>query len=104
MAGRRPKTDREDAQNIAELLADGRLPLAYAPPLEVQILRDWSRQRNRLSRTHARALHGVKSIMNGNNTTAAQWQTFWLIPLLFAVVVTLMFAFGFKEKVQVRKY
>ena len=32
------KTDREDAHNIAELLADGRLPLAYAPPLEVQIL------------------------------------------------------------------
>jgi nucleoside transporter len=41
------------------------------------------------------------SIMSGNNATAAQWQTFWFIPLLFAVVVTLMFAFGFKEKVQV---
>lgn len=67
LAGRRLKTDREDAQNIAELLADGRLPLAYAPPLEVQVLRDWTRQRNRLSRAHARALHGVKSIMNINN-------------------------------------
>ena len=67
LAGRRLKTDREDAQNIAELLADGRLPLAYAPPLEVQVLRDWTRQRNRLSRAHARALHGVKSIMNTNN-------------------------------------
>ena len=43
------------------------------------------------------------SIMSGDNATAAQWQTFWLIPLLFAVVVTLMFAFGFKEKVQVSK-
>ena len=40
------------------------------------------------------------SIMSGDNATAAQWQTFWFIPLLFAVVVTLMFAFGFKEKVQ----
>ena len=40
------------------------------------------------------------SIMSGDNATAAQWQTFWLIPLLFAVVVTLMFAFGFREKVQ----
>ena len=67
LAGRRLKTDREDAQNIAELLADGRLPRAYAPPLEVQILRDWTRQRNRLSRAHARALHGVKSLMNINN-------------------------------------
>jgi transposase len=67
LAGRRLKTDREDAQNVAELLADGRLPRAYAPPLEVQILRDWTRGRNRLSRAHARALHGVKSIMNSNN-------------------------------------
>jgi transposase len=67
LAGRRLKTDREDAQNIAELLATGRLPLAYAPPLEVQILRDWTRQRNRLSRAHARTLHGVKSLMNINN-------------------------------------
>ena len=67
LAGRRLKTDREDAANIAELLAVGRLPLAYAPPLEVQVLRDWTRQRNRLSRAHARALHGVKSILNSNN-------------------------------------
>jgi len=67
LAGRRLKTDREDAANVAELLLADRLPLAYAPPLEVQILRDWTRQRNRLSRDHARALHGVKSIMNMNN-------------------------------------
>jgi hypothetical protein len=43
------------------------------------------------------------SIMSGDNATPAQWQTFCLIPLLFAVVVTLMFAFGFKGKLQVRK-
>ena len=43
------------------------------------------------------------SIMRGDNATASQWQTFWLIPLLFAVVVTLMFALGFKEKVQLSK-
>jgi transposase len=67
LAGRRLKTDREDALNIAQLLADGRLPTAYAPPLEVQVLRDWTRQRNRLSRAHARALHGVKSLLNTNN-------------------------------------
>jgi transposase len=67
LAGRRLKTDCEDAANVAELLAVERLPLAYAPPAEVQALRDWTRQRNRLSRDHARALHGVKSIMNANN-------------------------------------
>lgn len=42
------------------------------------------------------------SIMSGENASPAQWQTFWFIPLLFAVVVTLMFVFGFKEKVQVQ--
>ncbi len=67
LAGRRLKTDREDAFNVAELLAHGRLPVAYAPPAEVQELRDWTRRRNRLSRDHARVLHGVKSLMNLNN-------------------------------------
>ena len=72
LAGRRLKTDREDAANVAELLAAGRLPLAYAPPEEVQVLRDWSRQRNRFSRAHARLLHGVKSLMNANNRPGPQ--------------------------------
>ena len=67
LAGRRMKTDREDAQNVAELLACNRLPLAYAPPFEVQVLRDCSRQRNALSRQHAHVLHRVKSVMNANN-------------------------------------
>jgi MFS family permease len=38
------------------------------------------------------------SIMNGNDGSASSWQTFWLIPLLFAVVVMIMFVWGFKEK------
>ena len=67
LAGRRLKTDREDAQHIAELLAVGRLPVAYAPPVEVQILKDQTRHRNQLSRLHARVLHQVKSLMNANN-------------------------------------
>ena len=67
LAGRRLKTDRDDALNVAELLAASRLPVAYAPPEEVQILRDWTRRRNRLSRQHARVLHWVKSLMNLNN-------------------------------------
>lgn len=67
LAGRRLKTDREDAFNIAELLSAGRLPISYAPPMEVQILRDLTRHRNGFSRQHARVLCRVKSIMNANN-------------------------------------
>lgn len=67
LAGRRVKTDREDSLNIAQLLASGRLPTSYAPPLEVQMLRDLTRHRNGFSRQHARILHRVKSIMNANN-------------------------------------
>jgi len=37
------------------------------------------------------------SIMN-ETQTLEQWQTFWTIPLIFAVVVCIMFTFGFKEK------
>lgn len=40
------------------------------------------------------------SIMDGDNATASQWQTFWLIPLLFALAVTIMFVFGFRESVR----
>jgi transposase len=67
LAGRRLKTDREDAFHIAELLAAGRLPTSYAPPMEVQLLRDLTRHRNGFSRQHARVLCRVKSVMNANN-------------------------------------
>ncbi len=67
LAGRRLKTDREDSFNIAELLAAGRLPTSYAPPLEVQMLRDACRHRSGFSRQHAKVLCRVKSIMDANN-------------------------------------
>jgi transposase len=67
LAGRRLKTDREDAANVAELLAANKLPLAWAPTMEVQILRDLARHRNVCSRQHARILHRVRSLMNTNN-------------------------------------
>jgi len=67
LAGRRLKTDREDAQNVAELLAMGRLPVAYSPPMAVRLLRDLTRHRNGFSRQHARVLCRVKSVMNANN-------------------------------------
>ena len=37
------------------------------------------------------------SIM-GNGSSLQQWQHFWIIPLLFAAVVTLLFVFGFREE------
>ena len=67
LAGRRIKTDREDALNVALLLADGRLPLAWAPPENVQVLRNWTRHRNGLTRQHAKVLHHVKSTLNRLN-------------------------------------
>jgi transposase len=63
LAGRRIKTDREDACNVAELLAAGRLPKAWAPPAHLAALRDVTRHRHYLSKQHARVLHRVKSIM-----------------------------------------
>ena len=67
LAAARPKTDRQDALNVADLLAAGRLPIAYAPPMHVRELRDWTRHRNGLSRSHARVLTRVQSLMDANN-------------------------------------
>lgn len=67
LAGRRIKTDREDAANVAELLAAGRLPIAWAPPSHIAALRDVTRHRHYISRQHARVLHRVKSIMHQVN-------------------------------------
>lgn len=72
LAGQRLKTDREDAFNVAELLALGRLPRAYAPTMEVQILRDLTRHRNGLARQHARILNCVHSILLTNNRPGPQ--------------------------------
>jgi transposase len=67
LAGRRIKTDREDAFNVADLLMTERLPKAWAPPGHIQLLRNLTRHRNGLSRDHAKTLHRVKSILNRLN-------------------------------------
>lgn len=67
LAGRRIKTDRQDAANVAELLAAGRLPIAFAPPGPIALLRRWTRRRARLSREHARLLTSVNSLMDQFN-------------------------------------
>jgi nucleoside transporter len=38
------------------------------------------------------------NIMGDGDATLGQWQTFWTIPLIFAVIVTIMFALGFSQK------
>ncbi|HYJ37273.1 MAG TPA: hypothetical protein VEV87_01600, partial [Chitinophagaceae bacterium] len=43
------------------------------------------------------------SIMGNGEPTLEQWQTFWSIPLIFAAVVTTMFAFGFKENLKAKE-
>jgi hypothetical protein len=38
------------------------------------------------------------SIMVGTDVNALdQWQAFWFIPLVFSVIVTLLFTVGFKD-------
>jgi MFS family permease len=41
----------------------------------------------------------IYNVVMGGDASASlsQWQTFWLVPLIFSVVVTVLFAFGFKE-------
>jgi len=36
-------------------------------------------------------------VMQGANGTLIQWQLFWTIPLIFSIVVTLMFILGFRD-------
>jgi nucleoside transporter len=37
-------------------------------------------------------------VMTPGGSALQQWQTFWMFPLAFALVVTLMFVFGFRER------
>ena len=49
-AGRKPKTDRNDALLLAVLVYDGRLPHAYVPEEPVRTLREFVRLRHSLAR------------------------------------------------------
>jgi nucleoside transporter len=39
-----------------------------------------------------------ESVMSGGRPVLDQWQTFWIFPLAFALVVMVMFVFGFREE------
>ena len=38
-------------------------------------------------------------MVNTSEPTMPEWQSFWIIPLIFSVVVTIMFTIGFKESI-----
>ena len=63
----RAKTDKRDAEELAELLRSDRIPRAYIPPERYQGLRDLTRERARMvwGRTEAEnALHSILWRMN----------------------------------------
>jgi len=67
MIQRRSKTDKLDAQLLANLLRINQIPLAYIPPEPYQQLRDLTRTRARLVQEQARAkikLHAVLARQN----------------------------------------
>ena len=65
--GKRRKTDRNDALDIAARLARGECPLGYIADEELTHLRKLGRHWRRLTRTLTRAKHGIKSLLNAAN-------------------------------------
>src|SRR4030066_235773 len=59
MIQRRTKTDKLDAQVVANILRIGQVPLAYVPPKNYQPLRDLTRCRARLIRGQAKAKNNL---------------------------------------------
>jgi len=67
MVARRSKTDRLDAQLLANLLRLNQIPLAYIPSEEYQLLRDLTRYRTTLSRQVAQANLHLRQILAREN-------------------------------------
>ena len=67
LRGKRRKTDWNDAADIAHRLSRGECPLGYIASPEEMTLRKLGRHWRRLSRTIARAKHGMKSMLNAAN-------------------------------------
>lgn len=67
LRGKRRKTDRNDAWDIARRLASGDCPLGWTAPPELMRLRKLGRHWRRLSRTMSRAKHGLASILLAAN-------------------------------------
>ncbi len=67
MIQRRAKTDKLDAQLLANLLRINQIPLAYVPPEPYQRLRDLVRCRARLGQDRARAKIKLRDMLARNN-------------------------------------
>jgi transposase len=67
MVQRRAKTDKLDAQLLANLLRINQIPLAYIPPEPFQQLRDLTRRRARLGREAAEAKIHLRALLARQN-------------------------------------
>lgn len=65
--GRQAKTDRHDAQLLATLLREGRLPMAYVPNEPIRSLRELVRHRHSVARSLARERRAVRWLLLKNN-------------------------------------
>jgi transposase len=70
MVQRRAKTDKLDAQLLANLLRINQIPLAYIPPEPYQQLRDLTRRRARLGRELAQAKIHLRALLARQNRQA----------------------------------
>ncbi len=70
MIQRRTKTDKLDAQLLANLLRINQIPLAYIPPEPYQQLRDLTRCRARLAREQAKVKILLRSLLGRLNRQA----------------------------------
>ena len=70
MIQRRAKTDKLDAQLLANLLRINQIPLAYVPPKKYQQLRDLTRCRARLARGGAKAKINLRALLARENLLA----------------------------------
>ena len=67
LRGKRRKTDKKDAGDIAKRLARGECPLGWIAPEEVMQLRKLGRHWRHLSRTISRAKHAMQSMLLAAN-------------------------------------
>jgi transposase len=67
---RRSKTDRLDAQLLAQLLSINQIPLAYIPSDDEQMLRDVTRQRARLTQAEAQTKIFLRWLLARHNMKA----------------------------------
>lgn len=67
LRGKRRKTDRNDAMDVAVRLARGDCPLGWIADEDVMQLRKLGRHWRSLSRTLSRSKHGVRSMLNAAN-------------------------------------